>query len=114
MDNRLLTHLHKHKFTESTKVQEASIPVAIEGKNIFCSSETGSGKTLSFLLPMIHKFYHKQIDQALILCPTREIAIQTKKVLDLFKGELLNPGLVIGGTDMDEQKRIEKWIEMKQ
>ncbi|RAP38960.1 ATP-dependent RNA helicase [Candidatus Marinamargulisbacteria bacterium SCGC AAA071-K20] len=108
LDARLIAHLNKNKFFEATKVQEKSIPIALEGKNIFCSSETGSGKTLSFLLPMIHQFYNKKIDQALILCPTREIAIQTKKVLDLFKDEFLNPGLVIGGTDMFEQKRILK------
>jgi superfamily II DNA/RNA helicase len=108
LDERLLALLKKNNFTDATTIQSKSIPETLKGKNLFCSSETGSGKTLSFLLPMINKFYNKQIDQALILCPTREIAIQTKKVLDLFKDDIINPGLVIGGTDMFEQKRILK------
>lgn len=105
IDPRLLELLKKQNFTHATKVQEKSIPITLEGKNLFCSSETGSGKTLSFLIPMMQKFIKKEIDQALIICPTREIAIQIEKVLRLFKLDEINPALVIGGTDMDEQKR---------
>lgn len=100
----LLKKLAENKFVISTNVQEKSVPAAIDGKNIFCSSETGSGKTLSFLLPMIHKFYNNQIDQALILCPTREIAIQIQKNLQLFSDENMTSALVIGGTNMELQK----------
>jgi len=101
----LVEKLTKNKFIHSTLVQEKSIPAALEGKNIFCSSETGSGKTLSFLLPMIHKFYTKEIDQALIICPTREIAIQIQKTLLTFEDESLTSALVIGGTNVELQKK---------
>lgn len=101
----LLTKLEAARFLVPTDVQKKSIPFALAGKNIFCSSETGSGKTLSFLLPMIHKFYHNDIDQALILCPTREIAIQIQKNLQLFSDEKMTSTLVIGGTNMELQKQ---------
>jgi len=101
----VLKKLSENNFHIPTKVQEKSIPPALNDKNIFCSSETGSGKTLSFLLPMIHKFHHNQIDQALILCPTREIAIQTQKTLKLLSDDALTSTLVIGGTNMELQKK---------
>jgi len=102
---KILEKLNENKFTHTTEVQERSIPYALEGKNIFCSSETGSGKTLSFLLPMIHKFYTNEIHQALIICPTREIAIQIEKTLQLLSDESLTSTLVIGGTNMELQKK---------
>ncbi|RAP33439.1 ATP-dependent RNA helicase [Candidatus Marinamargulisbacteria bacterium SCGC AG-439-L15] len=105
---KLLESLAKNKFTHATDVQEKSIPETLTGKNIFCSSETGSGKTLSFLIPMIHKFYTKEIDQALIICPTREIAIQIQKTLDMIGSEELSSALVIGGTNVHTQKEALK------
>jgi superfamily II DNA/RNA helicase len=101
----LIEKLRVNNFIHATMVQEKSIPAAIAGKNIFCSSETGSGKTLSFLLPMIHKFYTKEIDQALIICPTREIAIQIQKTLLTFDDPSLTSALVIGGTNVEMQKK---------
>jgi superfamily II DNA/RNA helicase len=107
LDKRVLDILTKNQFKEATQVQAESIPVSLKGRNIFCSSQTGSGKTLAFLLPMIHKLLTKEVNQALVICPTREIAIQTQKVLQMFLeiGEFKS-GLVVGGTDMWEQKRI--------
>ena len=108
LDPRLLKQLNDNDFQFTTEVQEKSIPHSLSGKNIFCSSATGSGKTLSFLLPMIHKFYNGEISQALVICPTREIAIQIQKNLRLFKGPELTSELVIGGTNMDRQKKALK------
>ncbi len=105
---KLVEMLAKNKFTHATEVQERSVAPTIAGKNIFCSSETGSGKTLSFLIPMIHKFYNNEINQALIICPTREIAIQIQKRIDGFTDASLTSELVIGGTDMREQKEALK------
>lgn len=101
----LRKQLKDNGFLNATQVQEKSIPIAISGKNIFCSSETGSGKTLAFLLPMIHKFLNNDINQALIICPTREIAIQIQKTLSLFHNEGITSALVIGGTNVEEQKK---------
>ncbi|MDA1354083.1 MAG: DEAD/DEAH box helicase, partial [bacterium] len=101
----ILAKLDELGFTNSTEVQETSIPHTLNGKNIFCSSETGSGKTFSFLLPMIHKFYNKTLEQALVICPTREIAIQIEKTLQQLAGETITSALVIGGTNMALQKQ---------
>ena len=102
---KLTEKLNELKFEYATKVQEISIPESLSGKNIFCSSETGSGKTLAFLLPMIHKFHNNEINQGLIICPTREIAIQVQKNLVLLAGEDVSSTLVIGGTNMMRQKQ---------
>ena len=108
LDEALLRILAEHNYIHATKVQEKSIPISLAGKNIFCSSETGSGKTLAFVLPMMQKLYRGEIHQALVICPTREIAIQTQKVLQMFLTEKITSALVIGGTDMWEQKAILK------
>lgn len=105
---KLINSLTESNFTHSTEVQERSLAATLAGKNIFCSSETGSGKTLSFLIPMIHKFYNHEINQALIICPTREIAIQIQKTLDIIKDPSLTTALVIGGTNMALQKNALK------
>ena len=106
LDPKLKEKLASLSFTHSTTVQEKAIPLALEGKDVVCSSETGSGKTLAFLLPMIHQFYLNDLDQALVLCPTREIAIQIHKQLLAFnEPEILSAALIIGGTNMGVQKK---------
>jgi superfamily II DNA/RNA helicase len=68
-----------------TTIQEASIPPLMEGKDVIGQAFTGSGKTLAFSLPLIHKISLKdRWLQALILVPTREIALQTQGFLELF------------------------------
>ena len=109
LDPTIVAKLKEHNFTHSSLVQEKSIPVALAGKNIFCSSETGSGKTLAFLIPMIQKFLKKEINQALIICPTREIAIQIQKILALFESDDITHGLVIGGTNVELQKILREY-----
>ena len=104
LNPELVKTLTDNNFTTATEVQQKSIPSNLVGKNIFCSSQTGSGKTLSFLLPMIHKFQANTIDQALILCPTREIAIQIEKTLKILADDTLTSALVIGGTNIHIQK----------
>lgn len=106
LDEKLISILLENKIVTPSEVQAKSIPLALEGKNVFCSSETGSGKTLAFILPMIQKLTSKSIDQALVICPTREIAIQTQNVLKRFCDHKITSALVIGGTNMAEQKKV--------
>ena len=105
LDEKLIQILLANGIMTPSAVQAQSIPLALEGKNVFCSSETGSGKTLAFILPMIQKLTSKTIDQALVICPTREIAIQTQNVLKWFCDFKITSALVIGGTNMVEQKK---------
>lgn len=105
LDERFVEILTKNKIITPSEIQARSIPLTLQGKNVFCSSETGSGKTLSFILPMLQKLTTKAIAQAIVICPTREIAIQTQNVLQLFCDFHITSALVIGGTDMAEQKK---------
>src|ERR1700719_4084259 len=66
------------KFTTPTPVQAATIPQALEGKDVLATAQTGTGKTLAFLIPVIEKLIkqHKPGIEALVLVPTRELAMQ--------------------------------------
>jgi len=70
--------------TETTDVQEQAIPLILEGKDLMVSAQTGSGKTAAFLLPILQRILMQDAPQsgtrALILLPTRELALQTKKL----------------------------------
>ncbi len=70
--------LQKQEITEPTKVQAEAIPLLMQGKDIIVRSKTGSGKTIAFLIPIMQRL-HPQGLQALILAPTRELAVQTEK-----------------------------------
>ncbi len=95
-------------FTTPTPVQEMAIPHALEGKDVLATAQTGTGKTLAFLLPIMEKLGAKHVPgvRALILVPTRELAIQVQDVYDKLRyGKLPKTALVIGG--MAERPQIE-------
>ncbi len=75
----LLASLQKLKYEQPTEVQEKSIPLLLEGKDLVVRSKTGSGKTFAFLLPILQNLSPENVLQALILSPTRELAQQTDK-----------------------------------
>jgi len=96
------------QFTTPTPVQEMAIPHALEGKDVLATAQTGTGKTLAFLLPMMEKLGARHVPgvRALILVPTRELAIQVQAQYDdLRHGKLPKTALVIGG--MAERPQIE-------
>ena len=72
------------QFTTPTPVQEMAIPHALEGKDVLATAQTGTGKTLAFLLPMMEKLIAKHVPgvRALILVPTRELAMQVQAQYD--------------------------------
>ncbi len=85
-----------------------AIPHALEGKDVLATAQTGTGKTLAFLLPIMEKLGAKHVPgvRALILVPTRELAIQVQDVYDKLRfGKLPKTALVIGG--MAERPQIE-------
>ena len=73
-------------YQKPTPIQEKAIPVILEGKDIIASAQTGTGKTAAFLLPVLHKLLSEEKNDddvhALILVPTRELAIQISSHLD--------------------------------
>jgi ATP-dependent RNA helicase RhlE len=91
-------------FVHPTPIQAAVIPLALEGGDIIGLAETGSGKTAAFCLPLAERLTHGKGLRGLILCPTREIALQTKAFLDIFgRDHQLRTALIIGGVKMGPQ-----------
>src|SRR6516164_1569326 len=88
------------QFTTPTPVQAMAIPHALEGNDVLATAQTGTGKTLAFLLPMMEKLAARHLPgvRALILVPTRELAIQVREQYDSLRfGRLPKTALVIGG-----------------
>ncbi len=74
--------LDKLGYTQPTEIQAGAIPIVMRGSDLFARAKTGSGKTLAFLLPILHQLDHSERDiQALVLSPTRELALQIEKDL---------------------------------
>ena len=88
--------------TEPTEVQEKSIPVIFEGKDVLVESETGSGKTLAFGLPIIEKISGDEV-KALILTPTRELAKQVEDEISSAGDEDIDTVTIYGGVSYEPQ-----------
>lgn len=95
----LKKRLEEAHFTIPTEVQSATIPQAIEGKDVLATAQTGTGKTLAFLIPVIDKLMrrHELGIGALILAPTRELAMQVARQCDALRGNQLAPAAVVVG-----------------
>ncbi|XP_068609055.1 ATP-dependent RNA helicase DDX54 [Brachionichthys hirsutus] len=97
----------KKGYKVPTPIQRKTIPVILDGKDVVAMARTGSGKTAAFLVPMFEKLKAPQAQtgaRALILTPTRELALQTMKFtkeLGRFTG--LKTALILGGDSMDDQ-----------
>ena len=73
----ILRAVHEMGFEVMTPIQEQSVPVLLEGKDIIGQAQTGTGKTAAFAIPMIQKINPEiKRPQGIILCPTRELAMQ--------------------------------------
>lgn len=90
-------------FENPTPIQAEVIPIALSGRDVAGLAQTGSGKTAAFVLPIAERLTHGRGLRALILAPTREIALQTKAFLDLFTNQKLITACVIGGVKMKPQ-----------
>src|SRR5580692_9697195 len=92
------------KFTVPTPVQSASIPMALEGKDILGTAQTGTGKTGAFGIPLLASLYTDPNKQALILAPTRELAAQIYSVLNQLSTLTNVRGtLLVGGESFSRQ-----------
>jgi superfamily II DNA/RNA helicase len=93
-------------FQHPTPIQAEVIPVALTGRDLIGLAETGSGKTAAFCLPLAERLTHGQGVRALIISPTREIALQTEAFLNLFgQDHQLDTVCLIGGVKMGPQVR---------
>src|ERR1700681_3368889 len=93
-------------FATPTPVQAAAIPQALEGKDVLATAQTGTGKTLAFLIPVIEQLLeHKTAGiAALVLVPTRELAMQVVDQYNALRGKQLPAAaLVVGGLSEGQQ-----------
>ncbi|EJD01805.1 DEAD-domain-containing protein [Fomitiporia mediterranea MF3/22] len=102
-------------FVKMTEIQAKSIPLSLKGKDVLGAARTGSGKTLAFLVPVLEILYRKKWGPqdglgALIISPTRELAVQIFEVLRSIGGyHTFSAGLVIGGKNLkDEKERLNR------
>ncbi len=96
--------LDKIGFEHPTLIQAEVIPRGLEGADVVGLAETGSGKTAAFALPIIEKLLDGKGTRSLVLCPTREIALQTRSFVDAVGQEHgLRSACLIGGVKMGPQ-----------
>lgn len=97
--------LQAMQFTTPTPIQAQAIPPALEGKDILGSAQTGTGKTGAFGIPLAAKLMNNPRGTALVMTPTRELAVQVLKQLQAMVGKSspIKSALLIGGESMPRQ-----------
>ena len=108
LDARIMRALEEMEFEAPTEIQAQAIPLIREGKDVIGRSQTGTGKTMAFAIPAIEKINtheDRPTVQVLIMCPTRELALQCgeeiRKLTRFIGG--IHPAEVYGGAAMDRQ-----------
>ena len=115
LSDPILKAIAELNYTTPTKIQKQAIPVILSGKDLIASAQTGTGKTASFVLPILEKLTSerklrgKRI-RALILTPTRELAVQVEASISRYGQYLeLSSMAMYGGVDSAPQKQRLIW-----
>src|SRR5215471_11609489 len=105
----LKSNLAKHGFAQPTPVQAQSIPPALAGRDVVATAQTGTGKTLAFVLPIIHRLEGQPSPsgiRAVILSPTRELALQIHETFGkMAAGTAIRAAVAVGG--MNERTQLQ-------
>jgi ATP-dependent RNA helicase RhlE len=105
----LKSNLAKHGFAQPTPVQAQSIPPALAGRDLVATAQTGTGKTLAFVLPVIHRLEGQPSPsgiRAVILSPTRELALQIHETFaKMAAGTAIRAAVAVGG--MNERRQLQ-------
>jgi ATP-dependent RNA helicase RhlE len=106
LSSMLQQRLSAAQFTNLTPIQERAIPPALEGRDVIGTAQTGTGKTLAFLIPLIETLQQETARHtaALVLLPTRELAIQVEEQYEQLRTNRMHKAaLVIGGVSEKAQ-----------
>lgn len=104
LDARIVERVAARGYVTPTPIQDKAIPLVMSGQDVIGIAETGTGKTAAFLLPLMHKFMRDRSQKALIIVPTRELAVQIEEELRSFaQGMPLYSALCIGGNGFGAQ-----------
>ncbi len=106
LDSEIISAIESKGWKTPTEIQLEAIPIGRKGKDIVGQAKTGSGKTAAFGIPLLEKCSPLGSVQAVVLCPTRELAVQVAEEIDSLQG---NKGLMIqtvyGGVDLEKQAK---------
>ncbi|MGR3803557.1 DEAD/DEAH box helicase [Marinibacterium profundimaris] len=111
LNPKVLKAVEEAGYETPTPIQAGAIPPALEGKDVLGIAQTGTGKTASFVLPMITALARgrarARMPRSLVLCPTRELAAQVAENFDTYTKHLkLTKALLIGGVSFKEQDQL--------
>ncbi len=118
LNPKVLKAIEEAGYETPTPIQAGAIPPALEGRDVLGIAQTGTGKTASFVLPMITLLARgrarARMPRSLVLCPTRELAAQVAENFDTYTKHLkLTKALLIGGVSFKEQdKLIDKGVDV--
>ena len=105
---RLLENLQALGYQQPTPIQQAAIPPMLAGQDLMASAQTGTGKTAAFVLPILHRLLTDPLPnpspvRALVLVPTRELALQVHQSVEKYAGDGTMAALVYGGVSIAAQ-----------
>jgi ATP-dependent RNA helicase RhlE len=104
LSRKALDALARAGFEQPTPIQAQAIPPALAGKDVIGTAATGTGKTAAFVLPILERLAGKTGTRALVLAPTRELALQIGEEVERFgRGRHVRGAVVIGGVGMGQQ-----------
>ncbi len=104
LPSAILAALERMQIVTPTPVQSKTIPIALEGSDILASAQTGTGKTIAYLIPLVAHLMKEPQRTALVLAPTRELATQVHEALwQITRGSSFKMALLIGGAPMLKQ-----------
>lgn len=107
LDSEIADAISNKGWTIPTDIQVEAIPVARAGRDVVGQARTGSGKTAAFGIPIIEACQATGSPQAIVLCPTRELAVQVAEEISWLQGGLgMSVQTVYGGTDIEKQAKL--------
>lgn len=102
ISERFINALNDINITTPTPVQEKAIPLLLEGQHVMAQARTGSGKTLAYVLPILERM-EPALNEALVLVPTRELAVQVHQVISDLKNPKIKSMTIYGGVSINNQ-----------
>lgn len=108
INDAIIDALNLIEINAPTPIQEQSIPILLEGKDVIGQAQTGTGKTFAYAIPLIEKLdYTNKNIQALVMCPTRELSLQVSKEIDKLASKLtkIKTATIYGGESYEKQFR---------
>lgn len=113
LDTSLLQAISELNYTQPTTIQQKAIPLVLQGKDVLGSAQTGTGKTAAFALPIVHHLIHEKASnkrvRALVVTPTRELALQISENFTAYsKHTSIRNNVIFGGVKQAAQLRALK------